>query len=167
MNQQAVALRITGDFAAFYNCGFYGSQDTLNDDMGRHYYKNCEIVGSIDFIFGDAQSLYKVLSLSCAISTLIMAGNALHRHQFGTHLLALSAAGLYPERECCHIRLRDGTEARIEQQEHGILVRWVQSSGVRASVPRPSVGTLLARRLCFDVHAGHRHSRRLAQLERA
>jgi len=60
VTQQAVALRITGDYAAFYNCGFYGSQDTLNDDMGRHYYKNCEIVGSIDFIFGDAQSLYKV-----------------------------------------------------------------------------------------------------------
>lgn len=59
---QAVALRITGDCAAFYGCGFYGSQDTLNDDMGRHYYKNCEIVGSIDFIFGDAQSLYKVSS---------------------------------------------------------------------------------------------------------
>lgn len=60
VNQQAVALRITGDKGAFYNCGFYGSQDTLNDDMGRHYYKSCEIVGSIDFIFGDAQSLYKV-----------------------------------------------------------------------------------------------------------
>jgi hypothetical protein len=40
---------------------FGGAQDTLNDDMGRHYYKGCEIVGSIDFIFGDAQSLYKVL----------------------------------------------------------------------------------------------------------
>lgn len=63
VNQQAVALRITGDCAAFYNCGFYGSQDTLNDDMGRHYYKNCEIVGSIDFIFGDAQSLYKAMTI--------------------------------------------------------------------------------------------------------
>jgi pectinesterase len=58
VNQQAVALRITGDCGAFYNCGFYGAQDTLNDDMGRHY---MQIVGSIDFIFGDAQSLYKVL----------------------------------------------------------------------------------------------------------
>lgn len=66
---QAVALRITGDCAAFYGCGFYGSQDTLNDDMGRHYYKNCEIVGSIDFIFGDAQSLYKDCALNVNAAT--------------------------------------------------------------------------------------------------
>lgn len=69
VNQQAVAFRITGDYAAFYNCGFYGSQDTLNDDMGRHYYKNCEIVGSIDFIFGDAQSLYKDCALNVNAAT--------------------------------------------------------------------------------------------------
>ncbi|KAG0562473.1 hypothetical protein M758_9G143200 [Ceratodon purpureus] len=69
VNMQAVALRITGDCAAFYNCGFYGSQDTLNDDMGRHYYKNCEIVGSIDFIFGDAQSLYKDCTLNVNAAT--------------------------------------------------------------------------------------------------
>ncbi|KAJ8899697.1 hypothetical protein K2173_019395 [Erythroxylum novogranatense] len=56
---QAVALRITGDQAAFYGCGFYGSQDTLNDDRGRHYFKECFIQGSIDFIFGNARSLFE------------------------------------------------------------------------------------------------------------
>ncbi|KAK1403362.1 Pectinesterase [Heracleum sosnowskyi] len=55
---QAVALRIGGDQAAFYGCGFYGAQDTLNDDRGRHYFKECFIQGSIDFIFGNARSLY-------------------------------------------------------------------------------------------------------------
>lgn len=57
---QAVALRIGGDQAAFYNCGFYGAQDTLYDDHGRHYFKDCFIQGSIDFIFGNARSLYEV-----------------------------------------------------------------------------------------------------------
>lgn len=57
---QAVALRVTGDQAAFYGCGFYGAQDTLNDDSGRHYFKECFIQGSIDFIFGNARSLYEV-----------------------------------------------------------------------------------------------------------
>jgi len=55
-----VALRVTGDQAAFYGCGFYGAQDTLNDDGGRHYFKECLIQGSIDFIFGNGRSLYEV-----------------------------------------------------------------------------------------------------------
>lgn len=57
---QGIALRIGGDQAAFYGCGFYGAQDTLNDDRGRHYFKECFIQGSIDFIFGNARSLYQV-----------------------------------------------------------------------------------------------------------
>ncbi|XP_057982195.1 probable pectinesterase 15 [Malania oleifera] len=56
---QAVALRIGGDQAAFYGCGFYGAQDTLHDENGRHYFKSCFIQGSIDFIFGNGRSLYQ------------------------------------------------------------------------------------------------------------
>lgn len=57
---QALAIRVAGDQAAFYGCGFYGAQDTLHDDRGRHYYSECFIQGSIDFIFGNAKSLYEV-----------------------------------------------------------------------------------------------------------
>ncbi|CAA7042098.1 unnamed protein product [Microthlaspi erraticum] len=60
VGQQAVALAVVGDKAAFYGCGFYGNQDTLLDQQGRHFYKDCFIEGSIDFIFGDARSLYQV-----------------------------------------------------------------------------------------------------------
>ncbi|KAI3455085.1 hypothetical protein Pfo_011748 [Paulownia fortunei] len=56
---QAVALRIAGDQAAFWGCGFFGAQDTLHDDRGRHYFKDCYIQGSIDFIFGNAKSFYE------------------------------------------------------------------------------------------------------------
>ncbi|CAN8306203.1 unnamed protein product [Cochlearia groenlandica] len=56
---QAVAIRITGDESAFVGCGFFGAQDTLHDDRGRHYFKDCYIQGSIDFIFGNAKSLYQ------------------------------------------------------------------------------------------------------------
>ncbi|KAF3443499.1 hypothetical protein FNV43_RR13182 [Rhamnella rubrinervis] len=56
---QAVAIRIGGDQAAFWGCGFFGAQDTLHDDRGRHYFKECFIQGSIDFIFGNARSLYE------------------------------------------------------------------------------------------------------------
>jgi len=57
-DQQAVALRISGDMAAFYNCRFIGYQDTLCDDVGKHYFKNCYIQGTVDFIFGNGRSLY-------------------------------------------------------------------------------------------------------------
>lgn len=58
--KQAVAAMISGDKASFYNCGFYGIQDTLWDVEGRHYFKNCFIQGAVDFIFGAGQSLYEV-----------------------------------------------------------------------------------------------------------
>ncbi|XP_077226041.1 putative pectinesterase 15 isoform X2 [Tasmannia lanceolata] len=61
---QAVALRIAGDQAAFYGCGFYGAQDTLHDDKGRHYFRECFIQGSIDFIFGNGRSLYEGCTLN-------------------------------------------------------------------------------------------------------
>ncbi|EFH57720.1 predicted protein [Arabidopsis lyrata subsp. lyrata] len=57
---QAVALRVDGDQAAFYSFGFYGAQDTLLDNQGRHFFKNCFIQGSIDFIFRNGRSLYKI-----------------------------------------------------------------------------------------------------------
>lgn len=68
VGNQAVALRIVGDQAAFYGCGFYGAQDTLHDDRGRHYFKECFIQGSIDFIFGNARSLYEVYELKINVS---------------------------------------------------------------------------------------------------
>ncbi|XP_031106078.1 probable pectinesterase 29 [Ipomoea triloba] len=55
----AVAARVNGDKMAFYNCGFYGMQDTLFDAMGRHYFKHCIIEGAIDFIFGAGQSIFE------------------------------------------------------------------------------------------------------------
>ncbi|KAF4353083.1 hypothetical protein CsatB_004882 [Cannabis sativa] len=60
---QAAAFRISGDKAYFSGCGFYGAQDTLLDDAGRHYFKQCYIQGSIDFIFGNARSMYKECEL--------------------------------------------------------------------------------------------------------
>ncbi|KAL2644080.1 hypothetical protein R1flu_011667 [Riccia fluitans] len=66
VNKQAVALEISGDKAAFYRCAFYGYQDTLYDRQGRHYFKDCLIVGYIDYIFGNGQSYYD----SCTLQTI-------------------------------------------------------------------------------------------------
>ncbi|KAL2978003.1 hypothetical protein AAZX31_13G096300 [Glycine max] len=57
---QALAMRISGDKAAFFNCKFIGFQDTLCDDKGRHFFKDCYIQGTYDFIFGNGKSIYLV-----------------------------------------------------------------------------------------------------------
>ncbi|MBA0745772.1 hypothetical protein Gogos_008334 [Gossypium gossypioides] len=56
---KAVALRVSGDRAAFFGCRILAYQDTLLDDNGRHYYKNCYIEGAVDFICGNAASLFE------------------------------------------------------------------------------------------------------------
>ncbi|KAL5572533.1 hypothetical protein UlMin_022130 [Ulmus minor] len=59
VGKQAVAFRISADTATFLGCKFLGAQDTLYDHLGRHYYKDCYIEGSVDFIFGNALSLFE------------------------------------------------------------------------------------------------------------
>jgi pectin methylesterase-like acyl-CoA thioesterase len=62
LGKQGVALRISADNAAFVGCNFLGAQDTLYDHLGRHYYRDCYIEGSVDFIFGNALSFYEVVT---------------------------------------------------------------------------------------------------------
>jgi len=66
--EQAVALRISGDKAAFYNCKILGFQDTICDDRHNHFFKDCLIQGTVDFIFGSGTSLYLVSKYSLSIS---------------------------------------------------------------------------------------------------
>ncbi|KAG0494106.1 hypothetical protein HPP92_005100 [Vanilla planifolia] len=61
----AIALAVSGDRTSFYSCRFIGIQDTLCDNLGRHYFHDCYIEGSVDFIFGYARSTYE----NCNINT--------------------------------------------------------------------------------------------------
>ncbi|CAH1434954.1 unnamed protein product [Lactuca virosa] len=56
---KGIALRVSADRAAFYGCRIISYQDTLLDDSGRHYYNNCYIEGAVDFICGNAASIFE------------------------------------------------------------------------------------------------------------
>ncbi|KAG4161750.1 hypothetical protein ERO13_D01G075400v2 [Gossypium hirsutum] len=74
---QAVALRISGDKAMFYKVKVVGTQDTLLDEIGSHYFYQCHIQGSVDFIFGKSRSLYQ----DCVIESTAVRSGAIAAHR--------------------------------------------------------------------------------------
>ncbi|CAK9166886.1 unnamed protein product [Ilex paraguariensis] len=80
LGRQAVALRISSDRAMFYKVRFLGTQDTLFDDFGLHYFYQCYIQGSIDFIFGHSKSLYQ----DCVIHSIAKSSGAIAAHHRNT-----------------------------------------------------------------------------------
>ncbi len=55
--ERATALCAEADKSEFYNCKFYGSQDTLYTGAINGYFKNCFIEGNTDYVFGDGSDV--------------------------------------------------------------------------------------------------------------
>lgn len=56
---QAVALLTQADNLTFYKCRFRGYQDTLYTGIGNQFFRECEVLGTIDFIFGGANVVFQ------------------------------------------------------------------------------------------------------------
>lgn len=57
---QAVALRCGSDLSVFYQCSFVGYQDTLYVHSLRQFFRECDVYGTVDFIFGNAAVVFQL-----------------------------------------------------------------------------------------------------------
>ncbi|XP_057772192.1 pectinesterase-like [Salvia miltiorrhiza] len=63
IGHQAVAVRASGDLGIFYNVHMDSYQDTLYAHTHRQLYRECQISGTVDFIFGNAISVFQKCNL--------------------------------------------------------------------------------------------------------
>ncbi|XP_024975259.1 probable pectinesterase/pectinesterase inhibitor 41 [Cynara cardunculus var. scolymus] len=63
IKHQAVALRNGADLSTFYSCSFEGYQDTLYAHSLRQFYRECDVYGTVDFIFGNAAVVFQKCNL--------------------------------------------------------------------------------------------------------
>ena len=74
---QAVALHTEGDRLTFVNCRFLGHQDTIytGNAKCRHYFKDCYIEGTTDFIFGPSTAWFENCDIFCKADSYITAAS--------------------------------------------------------------------------------------------
>ena len=82
---QAVAINITGDKAAFFNCRFIGNQDVLfaSRPNTRQYFEQCYIEGTTDFIFGPSIAWFEKCHIHSKKNSHVTAASTPKDQEFG------------------------------------------------------------------------------------
>ncbi|KAJ6427194.1 hypothetical protein OIU84_022736 [Salix udensis] len=58
-HQAVVAFRSGSDMSVLFRCAFHGFQDTLYAHSNRQFYRDCDITGTVDFMFGNAAVVFQ------------------------------------------------------------------------------------------------------------
>ncbi|CAN8318168.1 unnamed protein product [Cochlearia groenlandica] len=58
-SEQAVALRVGADKSVVYRCSVEGYQDSLYTHSKRQFYRETDITGTVDFIFGNSAVVFQ------------------------------------------------------------------------------------------------------------
>lgn len=81
---QAIALSVTSTRVSVVNCKLLGSQDTLYaSGIGKQFYKDCYIEGTVDFIFGSATAYFENCQLHSKSDSFITASSTPKDVEFG------------------------------------------------------------------------------------
>ncbi|XP_056845832.1 probable pectinesterase/pectinesterase inhibitor 40 [Raphanus sativus] len=60
---QAIAFHSKSNQSALFRCAFHGYKDTLYAHAGEKLYRECDIVGTVDFIFGNTAAVFEMCSI--------------------------------------------------------------------------------------------------------
>jgi pectinesterase len=82
---QAVAMFVESDRVMFKNCRFIGNQDTIysGGEKSRHYFKDCYVEGTTDFIFGAATAVFDHCHIHSKKNSYVTAASTTEGKQFG------------------------------------------------------------------------------------
>lgn len=82
---QAVALHVEADRCVFRNCRVVGNQDTIytGGDSSRHYFVDCYIEGTTDFIFGAARAVFENCHIHSKKNSYVTAASTPEGKEFG------------------------------------------------------------------------------------
>ena len=61
---QAVTVRNGPNMSTFYSCRFEAYQDTLYTHSLRQFYRECDIYGTVDLIFGNAAVVFQIVTFT-------------------------------------------------------------------------------------------------------
>jgi pectinesterase len=68
---QEVAMRVSVDNTAFYECAFDSFQGTLYAHTYRQFYRECNIDGTIDYMFGNGYAVFQRCVLTAKTSRIL------------------------------------------------------------------------------------------------
>ena len=85
MVAQAVALHTEGDRIMLINCRLLGNQDTVytGGENARLYFRNCDIEGTTDFIFGPSTAWFENCRIHCKKNSYITAASTPEEVEYG------------------------------------------------------------------------------------